>query len=88
MKKINVRLLGQFKKYVPNEFIEIFIEDECTVGEVKDGIQRYLKSKIQHYAETSLVFESALATESEILNDETIIVIGENYALLPPVCGG
>lgn len=88
MKLINVRLFGAFKKHVPSGFIEISVDSPCTVKELKSKVHEYLKSQVPTYAESLLVFESALATDSEILNDENLSLKAENYALLPPVCGG
>ncbi|NJM09501.1 MAG: hypothetical protein HC883_00950 [Bdellovibrionaceae bacterium] len=88
MKEIEIRLFGAFRKYVPAGRIKLQIDRQYTALELKGKIQEALQAQIPDYTEQSLVFESALATEDEVLSEEAIVNEKCNLALLPPVCGG
>lgn len=87
MRAVQIRLFGEFKKYIPDGFIEIQIGNNCTIADIKKQIHHHLSENVTQYNK-NLVFESALANDNEILNDETILATCQSYALLPPVCGG
>lgn len=88
MKKVTVKLYGGFKKYIPQGTLEIFLSETCSANQFKIKIQEYLVANVPDYNEPTFVFDSVLATENEVLNDESALIQGEHYALLPPVCGG
>lgn len=88
MTKIKIRLFGAFRKYVPEGIIVIPIDNILTAKELKKNINTYLIENVVGYNESSLVFESAIATDAEIIQDDTVLNNCQNLALLPPVCGG
>ncbi len=88
MREIEIKLVGAFRKYVPTGKIKLPMDQPYTALQLKNKIHEALQEQIPNYAEPSLVFESALATESEILSEETIVNEMNHLALLPPVCGG
>ncbi len=88
MKNIQLKVFGRFKKYIPKGEILIPVDNVETVGELKQQIHRYLIKNIPSYNEETLVFESALATEVDILNDDDQMISDNHYTILPPVCGG
>lgn len=88
MNEIEIKLFGAFRKYVPVGKIKLQIDRQYTAIQLKEKIQETLLLQIPNYTEQSLVFESALATENEVLSEEAIVNGKGNLALLPPVCGG
>lgn len=88
MKVIEIKLFGAFRRYVPTGKITLQIDRQHTARQLKAKIHDVLQSEIPAYNEQSLVFESALATEVEILPEEALVDEKCNLALLPPVCGG
>lgn len=88
MKEIEIKLFGAFRKYVPAGKIKLQLDRQCSALEFKEKIHQALRLQFPNYTEASLVFESALATNSEVLTEETMIDGHGNLALLPPVCGG
>lgn len=88
MKEIEIKLFGAFRKYVPTGKIKLPIDRPYTALQLKNKIHKALQEQIPNYAEPNLVFESALATEVEVLSEETVVSEMSHLALLPPVCGG
>ena len=88
MKEIEIKLFGAFRKYVPTGKIKLQIDQQYTALQLKEKIQQTLQRQIPDYSEPCLVFESALATESEVLSEDALVGETSNLALLPPVCGG
>lgn len=88
MKEIEIKLFGAFRKYVPTGKIVLQLEDISTVKQLKEKVQEKLLAQSSEYKGQNLVFESALATETEILTEEELVGGKICLALLPPVCGG
>lgn len=88
MKKIKIKAFGAFKKYVADGVIEVLIDNDSKVKDVKTKINECLIAMNPNFSDTALVFESALATDNEILQDESLLSAADHYAILPPVCGG
>lgn len=88
MNEIEIKLFGAFRKYVPSGRIKIQVLNQFTVLQLKEKINSVLQEQVPGFNEPSLVYESALATETEVLNEDALISNQRNLALLPPVCGG
>lgn len=88
MNEVEVRLFGAFRKYVPDGRLRITISRPCDVETFKEKILLRIKEVAFEFSDDSLISESALANENEILSDGGIVHVGETVALLPPVCGG
>ncbi|MBK9294773.1 MAG: hypothetical protein IPM57_10095 [Oligoflexia bacterium] len=88
MREIEIKLFGAFRNYVPTGMITIKLVDQLTAIQLKQKIQNLLQNQIKGFQDSTLVFESALATETEVLDEGEVINDKSNLALLPPVCGG
>ncbi len=88
MSQIRIRLFGAFRKFVPSGRLELYVKEGLTAKQLKAEIQSALESQTSEYLGSTLVFESALATESEVLSEDCLIDEKMELALLPPVCGG
>jgi len=84
--KIAVKLFGQVKDFFPTPHLEVEIEkDSLTVTELK----AWLADKaLQPERSRALIEDSALATESRVLQNQESIHCGGILFVLPPVCGG
>lgn len=88
MKDIEIKLFGAFRKYVPSGMISVSLVEPILVSSLKQHVVKALLEIDPKFQETTLIFESALATESRILNDGELTSGETSLALLPPVCGG
>ncbi|HMN67746.1 MAG TPA: hypothetical protein PKC28_04330 [Bdellovibrionales bacterium] len=88
MNETEIKLFGAFRKYMPSGSIRVNLPDGVTAGQVKEMVKRVLQQQVPDFSDTNLVYESALATESEILAEDSVIDNQSDLALLPPVCGG
>ncbi|MCC6278915.1 MAG: hypothetical protein IT289_13460 [Oligoflexia bacterium] len=88
MKTVKVKLFGGFKKFIPSGYLELQVQENCGVNLLKAEIQKHLESHSPEFLGSQLVFDSVLASDVEILNDNESIVECASLALLPPVCGG
>ncbi len=88
MKEIEIKLFGAFKKFIPSGKITVQVSGEITAIELKRKINEVFREQRSDFQESTLVFESALATDSEILQEDVTIDERSSLALLPPVCGG
>ena len=78
---LTIRLFGAFRAY--GEKVTFTLPSACTVAEVKAHLAQELKIK-----DTSLLDNSALANDNEIIDDDAIFTQDSQLAILPPVCGG
>jgi molybdopterin converting factor small subunit len=88
MKKINVRLFGAFRKYIPSGTLEIEVDELTNVKSFKELIGVSLKNTCPTFNDNSLLEESAVSNSEEILSEETLVITQIDLAILPPVCGG
>lgn len=88
MNEIEIKLFGAFRKYVPSGSIKVQLPEQFTAGQLKEIIKCTLQQRAVGFNESSLVYESVLATESEVLTEDALVSDRHNLALLPPVCGG
>ena len=58
----------------------VLVDDNATVRGVRDALERLF--------EPSLVARSMIAVNAAYANDATVIVHGDEIALIPPVAGG
>lgn len=87
MKKIKLKCFGAFRKYVHSGEIMMSVPENINVAEFKDLLVVELKKTHPEFSETTLIHDSALATEEKVLTLHEPLS-GENFAILPPVCGG
>ena len=84
-----VRLFGRFRKYVGTDtHIEIELNDEMPVGEVKALIGEALRHRNSEFADDQLLADSVLADQHKVFTPEDRVPVGREVAILPPVCGG
>lgn len=88
MREVEIKLFGAFRKYIPVGKIKLHLPEHCTAFQLKQKIHEVLCERVVDYREPSLVFESALATESKVLAEDVLVEGASDLALLPPVCGG
>jgi molybdopterin converting factor small subunit len=79
--KITVRLFGAFRKY--GDSMDMVCPSGSTVGYIKEQI-----STLVDESDKSLVFESAIANDQQIIKADTIFEESSKLSILPPVCGG
>ena len=85
---VELRLFGAFRKYAGGATIPVEVPAGCKVGALKESIAQELGRRRPDLRDNQLVFESALANEQELLQDQDEIHASCTLAILPPVCGG
>lgn len=88
MRKIKVSVFGGLRKFALQGEIEISLKQGTTVKELRKIIHDHFKRTAANYRNSRLVFDSALATKTQILSDEDLVDHHSELNLLPPVCGG
>lgn len=88
MSEIEIRLFGAFRKFVSSGSMKVQVPSHLTVAQLKEIVKCEIQSLSSDFKDSNLVYESALATESEVLAEDDIIKDLNHLALLPPVCGG
>lgn len=88
MNEVEIKFFGAFRKYIPAGRLKLRLKYPCTAIQLKEQIHQRLQEQIPNYKEPNLVFESALATETEVLAEDVSVDEKLSLALLPPVCGG
>lgn len=88
MNEIEIKLFGAFRKFVSSGSIKVQVPSQTTVVQLKEIVNSKLRSQSPDFKDSSLVYESALATEFEVLAEDDMIKDLHHLALLPPVCGG
>ncbi|MCO5143789.1 MAG: hypothetical protein M9962_11930 [Oligoflexia bacterium] len=85
---VKLRLFGAFRRYSKNSHISITVPSKCSVQTFRECVEEELNLLRPDLNDGKLVYESALANETEILNESTEISESCDLAILPPVCGG
>ncbi len=88
MNDIEIRLFGAFRKYVSSGSVKVCIPSQFTVAQLKEIVKCELQRQSSEFTDYNLVYESAVATESEVLAEDDMVKDLRHLALLPPVCGG
>ncbi len=79
MKLITLRLFGAFRNY--KDTLQVEIDSGATVQDVK-------RLLLEYFDNPSLISESAIADDKQILASQDLIGDRSHLAVLPPVCGG
>lgn len=79
--EIRIRYFGAFRKYGTEMILSL--EKGCSITKLKEAICTELKE-----GEHSLVFDSVLANDSDILDETDVLEADCQLSILPPVCGG
>lgn len=85
---VELRLFGAFRKCSENSFIPITISSNCNVKELRKYIEAELNRLNPNLGLSKLIYESAIANENEVLDENAEISSSCKLAILPPVCGG
>ena len=73
--------LGFFRKY--GDSFELNLFSNCSLQDIKSELAKKLDPM-----DVSLIDESAIANDSDIINEEITFSKDTVLAILPPVCGG
>lgn len=85
--KIEVRLFGAFREYVPDALVQLEVADGASVGDVRAALERHGCAHWPGF-QPALLQRSALASDSSVLRDAEPLPADGRMAVLPPVSGG
>ena len=89
--QLEVRLFGAFRNLSPEPLIQVtLLGESCSILELKAAIGEVLlkSEKNAEFDVRELLSKTAIADESQILEDSAILRSGMRVAVLPPVNGG
>ena len=78
---VQIRFYGAFRRF--GESISLPVPAGSTLHHVKIMLSKKLDGN-----EAKLVFDSAIADDNSILNDDKVLYSDGMLCILPPVCGG
>lgn len=78
---VTVRLFGAFREY--GESVTFQVAPAISVLDVKERLGKELGVK-----DTTLIHDSAIANDDEIIGNNAVLTQDSLLAILPPVCGG
>ena len=78
---IKIKYFGAFRKYGTD--IDMVLGKGCSVIMVKDALCQEL-----HENKDSLIYDSVLANDANILDETHVFETDCQLSILPPVCGG
>ena len=79
--QISILFFGIAKDIVGERMINIEVEENCQVGQLKETI-------IELYPKFELLRHLAVAVNNEYASMETVLKSNDEIALIPPVSGG
>jgi molybdopterin converting factor small subunit len=85
---LTISLFGAFRPYGNGETITLEVPQGASVSEAKNHLKAALKKVRADFDKATLVDESALADDTQILADDMTLSGSTTLAILPPVCGG
>jgi molybdopterin converting factor small subunit len=81
-----INFFGAFRKYGDCETLSL--PTACSVGDLKNLLEKHLAEKIPHFSDGPLIRDSAVVCNDTIVGPDYIMQPDETIAILPPVCGG
>lgn len=83
---LTISLFGAFRPY--GNAITLEVPHGTDVAEIKNRLKIALKQSRPEFDKETLVSESALADDRQVLTENATLTENTNLAILPPVCGG
>ena len=84
--EVTIRLFGAYRNLQANENIKIKLSPQMTMLDIKQELKAFFSQKESF--DQSLVDESMLANNQEVLSNDSQLGQCKELAILPPVCGG
>ncbi len=89
MIEIEIRLFGSFRKYEKQGTpIIVNSREPIPISSLKEKLDSRFKEFFPHFSDSELIKDSAVASESQILDLNHVIERSCSLFILPPVCGG
>lgn len=85
---VEITLFGSFRKFDNGTPVILNLPQGTNLNTIRNGLLAELTKRYPDFNQQSLIDESALADEKQILDDSYIINQDVRLAILPPVCGG
>ena len=85
--QLKVKLFGAFRSWVPDGEVSLSVSAASSMVSVKVAIENELK-RLTGRDPALLLSKSAIASETEILQEQDQVSAGMVLAVLPPICGG
>lgn len=84
---LTVRLFGAFRRF-HSAPISLEVASGTNAHQIKQMLGKALHELNPLFSEFDLLDKSALATNTQVLPEETQLYENADLAILPPVCGG
>lgn len=89
MIEIEMRLFGSFRKYEKHgNPIILNASEPISVSNLKERLNNRFKELFPHFSDSELIQDSAIASDSQVLDLNHVIKNSCSLLILPPVCGG
>lgn len=85
--KIELRLFGAFRDYVPSARVHLEVADDARVADVRAALDAHGRAHWPGF-QPALLQRSALASDDAVLRDHESVPRDGRMAVLPPVSGG
>jgi len=85
---VEISLFGAFRKFDNGRPFILTVPLGAGLHEIRQALGAELAKRYPEFTQQTLIAESALADEQEILRDDYRLKHGAKLAILPPVCGG
>lgn len=79
---IKLLLFAAAKEIAGTQQLEVSLEQPCTVGRLKEALVAEVPKL------DALTARSAFSVDQAYADDQTVIVVGAEVAMIPPVSGG
>jgi hypothetical protein len=86
--KIEMWFYGMTKDLFPETMLTLYFSEPVLVNEIKTILLSHIKKDYDTDSAKALLSISAIATNLQILNPESMILQDQQLSLLPPVSGG
>lgn len=84
MRTVDVRLFGAFRQFGSAPTLRVTLPRDATVADLRASVADLLPGDNAH----SLLLASAFSTDDRMLDDADALPADDEFAVLPPVCGG
>lgn len=89
MIEVEIKFFGSLRKYTPEgSTFSVHLPKAASIKNIKAELQMELIRRFPEFSDQQLLCDSAIASETQLLSLEQVLIGSCTLLVLPPVCGG
>tara|TARA_B100000214_G_C23564602_1_gene444468 strand:- start:191 stop:460 length:270 start_codon:yes stop_codon:yes gene_type:complete len=88
--KITVELFGAAREFSNSNFINVILEKNCKVGDIKEKLNDYIDNNFSGNKSFKRIIENSsfCSEKDEIIKENELLKQDQKISIIPPIGGG